>query len=122
MAYGIFGDVFVVLGYGRILYHWKTKNITDTPWEFTGEIIRCDPRVGESIDDWRGQEWIQSPYIVKDAGKYYMFYGGHSTGRSRIGRACGRDDKGYVPVGIADLRHGIRRRVEVEASFIQGWI
>jgi hypothetical protein len=76
-------------GYGRILYHWKAKNLTDTPWELTGEMIRCDPSVGECIDDWRGQEWIQSPYIVDHEGKYYMFYGGHSTGRSASGTPAG---------------------------------
>ncbi len=76
-------------GYGRILYHWKAKNLTDSPWEKTGEFIRCDPEVGECIDDWRGQEWIQSPYIVKENGKYYMFYGGHSTGRDSSGVPAG---------------------------------
>ena len=76
-------------GFGRILYHWKAKNLTDTPWELTGEMIRCDPRVGECIDDWRGQEWIQSPFIVNNEGKYYMFYGGHSTGRSASGAPAG---------------------------------
>jgi hypothetical protein len=72
-------------GYGRILYHWRAKNITDSPWEFTGEFFRCDPKVGECIDDWGGKEWIQSPYIISENGKYYMFYGGHSTGRDATG-------------------------------------
>lgn len=76
-------------GYGRILYHWKAKDLTDTPWELTGEMIRCDHSAGESIDDWRGQEWIQSPYIVKENSKYYMFYGGHSTGRNASGAPAG---------------------------------
>jgi hypothetical protein len=76
-------------GYGRILYHWRAKEITNSPWELTGEMIRCNPKVGECIDDWGGQEWIQSPYIIKENGKYYMFYGGHSTGRDISG----------VPVG-----------------------
>lgn len=78
---------------GRILYHWKSKNLTDSNWELTNEFFRCDPSVGECIDDWNGKEWIQSPYIVKENGKYYMFYGGHSIGR----------DKSGVPVsGLSD--------------------
>ena len=72
-------------GIGRILYHWKSKKLTDSNWEKTGEFIRCDPKVGECIDDWSGQEWIQSPYFVKENGKYYMFYGGHSIGRDKSG-------------------------------------
>ena len=43
-------------GLGRILYHWRARNLTDTPWEKTGEFFRCDPKVGECIDDWNGQE------------------------------------------------------------------
>jgi hypothetical protein len=69
-------------GLGRILYHWKARRLTDTPWESTGDFIRCDTLVGECIDDWNGQEWMQSPFIIKEDGKYYMFYGGHSTGRN----------------------------------------
>lgn len=72
-------------GLGRILYHWKAKELTDSPWELTGEFIRADTSVGECIDDFHGQEWMQSPYFIKEDGKYYMFYGGHSTGRNNQG-------------------------------------
>ena len=62
---------------GRILYHWKTDNILDTPWESTGEIIRVDRGLGESV---RGkEECIQSPYFLKVDDTYHMFYGGGST-------------------------------------------
>ncbi len=70
---------------GRLIYHWKAKNLEDSPWEETGEIIRCDFNTGECIDDWYGQEWLQSPYFIKEKGRYYMFYGGHSTGKDRDG-------------------------------------
>ena len=72
-------------GWGRILYHWKAKNLTDSPWETTGEFIRANPAFGESINGWDNEEWIQSPFFVKENGLYYMFYGGHSTGRNREG-------------------------------------
>ena len=72
-------------GWGRILYHWKAKNLTDSPWEDTGEFIRANAAFGESINGWGNEEWIQSPYIVKENDLFYMFYGGHSTGRNHEG-------------------------------------
>lgn len=65
---------------GRVLYHWKSRDVEAEPWESTGEIIRADESAGESVDDWFGQEYIQSPYFVHDDGVYYMFYGGHRAG------------------------------------------
>ncbi|MBE0652465.1 MAG: hypothetical protein IH594_01625 [Bacteroidales bacterium] len=73
------------IGYGRILYHWSAKRLTESPWKLTGEFIRCDRSAGECIDDWSGQEWMQSPYFVKENARYYMFYGGHSIGRDKSG-------------------------------------
>ncbi|MEX2513384.1 MAG: hypothetical protein WD398_10805 [Cyclobacteriaceae bacterium] len=35
-------------GWGRILY----KNLTDSPWEATGEFIRANAAFGESINGW----------------------------------------------------------------------
>lgn len=72
-------------GWGRILYHWKAENLTDSPWQDTGEFIRANEAFGESINGWGSEEWIQSPFFVKENGLYYMFYGGHSTGRNREG-------------------------------------
>lgn len=72
-------------GWGRILYHWKAKNLTDSPWEQTGEFIRANAAFGESIEGWGNEEWIQSPYFVQENRTYYMFYGGHSTGRNTWG-------------------------------------
>ena len=70
---------------GRILYHWRSEDFFAGPWQATGEIIRCDREAGESIDDYHGQEWLQSPYVVRDGGTFYMFYGGHTTGRGADG-------------------------------------
>lgn len=65
---------------GRILYRWETDDVTRSPWRDTGEMIRVDRDAGESIDDWGGEEWIQSPYFIPNDGTYYMFYGGHRAG------------------------------------------
>ncbi len=78
-------------GWGRILYHWKAKSLIESPWEDTGEFIRANAAYGESINGWEDEEWIQSPYFVKENGTYYMFYGGHSIGRTRSG-APARDN------------------------------
>jgi hypothetical protein len=79
---------------GRILYHWETGDIMKTPWRETGEFIRCDRSAGECIDDWEGQEWLQSPFFIKEGDKYYMFYGGHSTDRTISGKEIPGDIQG----------------------------
>ena len=77
---------------GRILYHWQADKITDSPWEQTGEMIRADNSAGESIRDFGGEEWIQSPYFLKEDGIHYMFFGGHSTGFDREGNEVDASD------------------------------
>ena len=71
---------------GRVLYHWESDDLTRAPWRDTGEFIRADAAAGESIDDWFGQEWLQSPYFVEVDGTYYMFYGGHRAGIDATGK------------------------------------
>ena len=67
---------------GRILYHWTAEALLDAPWTPTGEIIRCDHPHGESVEgravDFHS-EFIQSPFVLKHDGLFYMFYGGHTT-------------------------------------------
>ncbi len=70
---------------GRLLYHWRSDDLTNWDWEKTGEIIRADRASGECINDWLGQEWLQSPFVIKEDGTYYMFYGGHATGHDAQG-------------------------------------
>ncbi len=65
---------------GRVLYHWRAERITDHHWERTGETIRADRKAGECLMEHDGDEWLQSPFIVREDGRYYMFYGGHGTG------------------------------------------
>ena len=76
---------------GRILYHWEGERLDKGPWRPTGESMRPDRSTGESIADWEGREWIQSPFVVKSDNLFYFFYGGHSTGFDRYG--------GAVPLG-----------------------
>ena len=66
--------------FGRLLYHWKSSELYKESWEMTGEIIFTSRLAGESLDATGHEEWIQSPFFVKENGLYYMFYGGHATG------------------------------------------
>lgn len=65
---------------GRILYHWEGRTLAHGTWRQTGELFRADREAGESLDDWNGEEWLQSPFVVQADGLYYMFYGAHGTG------------------------------------------
>jgi hypothetical protein len=71
---------------GRILYHWRSDKLTDSPWEPTGQVIRADKAAGESRIEYRGQEFIQSPFVVVHQGLWYMFYGGYATGQDPQGQ------------------------------------
>ena len=77
---------------GRILYRWEAESLPQSPWRQTGEIIRADQALGECLDDRWGQEWLQSPFVIQEAGIYYMFYGGHGTGMDADGNPVLRDD------------------------------
>ncbi len=65
---------------GRCLAHWRSPSLNASLWEQTGEIIRCDQRAGESLVDWKGQEFLQSPFVVQHEGTWHLFYGGYDTG------------------------------------------
>jgi len=60
---------------GRVLYHWDADSLTDSPWRCTKELIRIDRSYGECENDGVSEQ-IQSPFIVKHDGRFYMFYGG----------------------------------------------
>lgn len=64
----------------RLLYHWRSPELTTECWERTGEIVRVDRHAGEDLRTNPEQEAIQSPYVVRHDGLYYMFYGGGGTG------------------------------------------
>lgn len=77
---------------GRLLYHWEAERLTQSRWRQTGEVIRADRSAGESLDEWRDEEFIHSPYVVQDAGVFHMFYGGHSSGLDATGRPVAGED------------------------------
>jgi hypothetical protein len=77
---------------GRILYHWEGESLTRGPWRPTGEMMRADRGAGESLDDWRGEEWIQAPFVVREGGTYTMFYGGHGSAVDAVGRPVSHGD------------------------------
>lgn len=78
---------------GRILYRWEGSRLTEGPWRSTGELFRANPEAGESIDDWRDQEWLQSPFAIRVGDTWYMFYGGHATGIDAAGHPVPREDQ-----------------------------
>ena len=65
---------------GRCLCHWEAARLTDSPWRFTGDIIRADRTAGESCVAWHGQEFLQSPFVVHHRGTWFMTYGGYAIG------------------------------------------
>lgn len=65
---------------GRLLCRWEAENLTDSPWRLCEDVIRADRSAGESRVDYLGQEFLQSPFVVRDRGLFYMFYGGYATG------------------------------------------
>lgn len=69
---------------GRVLNAWESTDLRRSPWEPMGIAMRAESELGESIEDWGGQEWIQAPFVIRHAGRHHMFYGGH---RSELG-AC----------------------------------
>jgi beta-xylosidase len=100
---------------GRLLVNWDAASITDSPWRETGRIIRADREAGESQVDWRGQEFLQSPFVVRHEGTYYMFYGGYDTGVDPDGRPTtdySLQEKQTCLMTSADGVHWTRHRDE----------
>jgi hypothetical protein len=71
---------------GRVLCHWESDRLDRSPWRLTGDLIRADRAAGESRVEWQGQEFIQSPYVVRESGRWFLFYGGYATGLDPDGR------------------------------------
>jgi beta-fructofuranosidase len=66
--------------------------LLDTPWQPTGEIIRVDRHIGESLAERGGEECIQSPFVVTHQDKWYMFYGGDGSGLKENGEITQSND------------------------------
>lgn len=72
---------------GRLLVHWQSDDFFASPWERASDVIRCDRTAGESLVDWCGQEFLQSPFVIQANSTYWMFYGGYDTGTDSDGHA-----------------------------------
>ena len=56
-------------GYGRLLYHWEGKNITDLNWKPQGIALTAKPELGETLGG------LQAPNVFKSGKTYFMAYG-----------------------------------------------
>ena len=56
-------------GVTRLLYRWEGKSLFDKDWQPQGIAMRGDPAYGEHVGG------LQAPFVLRDAGKYYLFYG-----------------------------------------------
>lgn len=73
---------------GRVLYHWEGTSLTRGPWRPTGEMFRADRKAGESVSEPNDEEKLQSPFVVREGGLYYLFYGGGGAGIDEHGNPC----------------------------------
>jgi hypothetical protein len=65
---------------GRLLVNWESDELLRPEWKLTGRVIRADRTAGESMVDWHGEEFLQSPFVVKHDSRYWMIYGGYDRG------------------------------------------
>ncbi|WP_339794648.1 hypothetical protein [uncultured Imperialibacter sp.] len=72
----------------RFLYGWEGKNLTDKNWSPQGIKWVADPTLGETPGG------MQAPYVHKEGGVYYLFYGDWQ----RICLAKGTDGKHFERV------------------------
>ncbi len=56
-------------GNTRLFHRWEGAKLTDRNWTPKGIAMQADPSLGET----RGG--LQAPYVLRHAGKYWMFYG-----------------------------------------------
>jgi len=56
-------------GKTRLFYHWEGAKLTDRDWKPMGIAMQADPTLGET------QGGLQAPYVFRNAGRYWMFYG-----------------------------------------------
>jgi hypothetical protein len=70
---------------GRLFVNWESQRLTDSPWRRTGRLIRADRSAGESMVDWHGEEFLQSPFVVQQGQRFVMLYGGYDSGVDQFG-------------------------------------
>ncbi len=70
-------------GWTRLFYRWEARRLTDRDWRPMGIVMTSDPKLGEV------EGMLQAPYVIRDGGRYLMFYG---VG-DQIALATSRDGK-----------------------------
>ena len=63
-----------------VFCHWQADAITQSPWRFTGRLLRVDRNRAECQVVWKNADMMQSPFVVKDNGTWFMVFGGYATG------------------------------------------
>lgn len=63
-----------------VFCHWQADTITQSPWRFTGRILRVDRNRGECQVVWKNADLMQSPFVVREKGQWCMVFGGYATG------------------------------------------
>lgn len=56
-------------GETRLFYRWEGKSLTEPNWKPMGIAMEADTKLGER------KGGMQAPHVVKQDGKYHMFYG-----------------------------------------------
>lgn len=69
----------------HVFEHWQGESPTQSPWRFTGEILRCDRNRGESLVWWKNADFMQAPFIVRENGRWHMVFGGYAAGFNAAG-------------------------------------
>jgi hypothetical protein len=80
---------------GRLFYHWEAEQLTDENWRQTGEIMRADRSYGESLTDGfmdHEEEYMQSPFVIRHDGTFYLFYGTRKSRMDRHGNPVANSD------------------------------
>lgn len=54
----------------RLFYRWEGQNLSDSDWTPKGIAMEAIPELGETSGG------LQAPYVFKENGTYFMFYGG----------------------------------------------
>ena len=82
---------------GRLFFGWEGDALEQTNWRPLGITMRVDNACGESINDWQGEDWLQSPFVVEQGGVYHMLYGGHNTemGECQMCLATSKDGRTF---------------------------
>jgi len=75
-------------GHTRLFYRWEGDDLTQPNWRPMGIAMTADPSLGET------EGGMQAPHVVKENGKYHMFYGGWSV----ICHATSEDGKKFARV------------------------